>query len=162
MRPRRGLRLAFWLPLLVLLAACASAATPTGPMPTATGGDVRLSADKASYTTRSPIGLTLTNTGHDDYYAIDGRSGCTLVQLQRYDTDKRQWISVDGCAPAGQTHVLLIPAGVREPFTLAPGSSSDSNAWETGLYRVAAAYTTNSDGVSGEHITYSAGFMIHE
>ncbi len=149
------------LPLsLLLVAGCAFGATPTGPVPTATGGDVRLTIDRASYTTHTPVGLTLVNAGHGDYYAVDGRSGCTIVQLQRYDEASNEWLSVDGCTTPSQPHVLLIRAGMREPFTLAPASASDANAWESGLYRVAAAYSANGDGVSGERIAYSAGFTI--
>ena len=150
------------VPLLVLLlSGCALGATPAGPIPTATSGDLRLSTDGGSYGTHTPVGLTLVNGG-GEYYAVDGRSGCTIVQLQRYDAARKEWLSVDGCATPGQPRVLVIHAGMREPFTLAPTSASDANSWESGMYRVAAAYSANSDGVSGERIAYSAGFMIRD
>jgi len=147
---------------LLLVAGCAFGAAPTGPIPTATGGDVRLATDRGSYGTHTPVGLTLVNAGHSDYYAVDGRSGCTIVQLQRYDDQRNEWLSVDGCTTPSQPHVLVIRAGMREPFTLAPASASDANAWESGVYRVAAAFSTNDDGVTGEHIAYSAGFVIQD
>jgi hypothetical protein len=151
------------VPLLVLLlSGCALGATPTGPFPTATSGDLRLSTARGSYGTHTPVGLTLVNGSGGDYYAVDGRSGCTIVQLQRYDAARKDWLSVDGCTTPGQPHVLVIHAGMREPFTLAPTSASDANSWESGVYRVAAAYSANSDGVSGERIAYSAGFMIQD
>lgn len=149
------------LPLtLLLVTGCAFWATPTGPVPTATGGDLRLTTDRGSYGTHTPVGLTLVNASNGDYYAVDGRSGCTIVQLQRYDDQRNEWLSVDGCTTPSQPHILLIRAGMREPFTLAPTSASDTNSWESGLYRVAAAYSANGDGVSGERIAYSAGFTI--
>src|SRR5262249_2879177 len=109
------------VPLLaLLLSGCALGATPTGPIPTATSGDLRPPTAGRSYGTHTPVGLTLVNGSGGDFYAVDGRSGCTIVQLQRYDAGRKEWISVDGCPTPGQPHVLVIHAGMREPFTLAP------------------------------------------
>jgi hypothetical protein len=146
---------------LALLAGCDSGPATGGARPTATGGALNLTTDKRTYAVHDPIGVTVANTGGGDLYARDGRSACTFVQLQRYDTGKAQWVSVDGCSQAETSpRPLVIHGGMSEPFTLAPGSPSDPNAWEPGLYRVGCAYGANPDGSTGEQIAYSAGFTI--
>lgn len=146
---------------VVVLSGCASSAPfPNGRLPAASSQDVTLATDHASYSTRTPIGVTLANSGGTTYYGLDGRSDCTLIQLQRYDSGSARWVSVDGCTPAQTPRALQVPAGAREPFTLTPNSSGDPNAWQIGIYRVAAAYSPNVDAVSGEHVAYSAGFRI--
>ncbi len=146
---------------LVLLAGCAfGAAIPASAIPTATHDDLRLATDHASYGVHTPIGVTLVNVGPSDYYGVDGHSACTLVQVQQYDFDQKQWLAVDGCTPSGQPRALLIPAGAREPFTLAPTSAADANAWQPGLYRLAATYSANGDGVTSARTAYSAGYEV--
>lgn len=161
MRPRTARLFVLLLPLLVLFAGCASGSSfPAAAIPTPSGGDLRLSTDHPTYDVHSPVGVVLLNLGQSDYYATDGRSACTLVQLQQYDPGRRTWLAADGCTPSQQPRPLAIPAGMREPFTLAPGSASDADAWQPGLYRVALTYSANSDGVSGAQSAYSAGFII--
>lgn len=151
------------LSVLLLLPGCAASnSAPVGPLPKASTQDIRLTTDSPSYTTRVPLGVTLTNVAAVTYYALDGRSGCTLVQLQRYDTDHKRWAVVDSCIPSPQPQVLQIPPGAREPFTLAPGSSTDPRGWQPGLYRVAVAFSANADAVSGAILAFSAGFTIQE
>ena len=145
---------------IAALSGCASTNVPSGFRPTATTAQIVVAVDQTAHTTHTPIGVTLANTGTAVYYGLDGRSGCTLIQLQRLDTDSGHWVSVDGCSPTQTARVLEIPALVTEPFTLPPGSSSDPNAWQPGLYRVATAYSPNPDGISGESAAYSAGFRI--
>ena len=57
-------------------------------------------------------------------------------------------------APTASRRALLIP------FTLAPTSSADPNKWDRGLYRVAVAYSANSDATTDGQIAFSAGFTI--
>lgn len=155
-----ALMLNLTLASLVLLCACSASDIPAGAIPTASSGDVQLSADHATYSTDRPVGITLTNGGQTDYYSVDGHSACTILQLQRYDSDQGKWLAVDGCSPSGQPRPLLIPAGTREPFTLAPTSATDPNSWQPGLYRVTLAYSANTDGATGAQSTYSAGFVV--
>jgi hypothetical protein len=149
-----------WMLPLLLLAACSSGQSAAGRMPTATAGEIRLQTDRTSYSTHTPIGVTITNAGAKDYYARDGRSGCTIIQLQRYDDAKGQWNSVFGCPPGPSPRIVIVPKGIGERFTLAPGSSADPNAWQPGTYRIAAAYSANADAATGEQVVYSAGFTI--
>jgi hypothetical protein len=147
--------------LALVLAGCAAAAqSPLGPTPTATSGALRLTTDESAYTLTTPIGVTLTNAGSTDLYALDGRSACAVVQLQRYDSSARNWISVVGCSQAASPRVNRIAAGVSIPFTLAPTSSSDPNKWDHGVYRVAVAYSANPDATTDGQIAFSAGFTI--
>lgn len=100
------------------------------------------------------------NAGGTDVYALDGRSGCAIIQLQRYDASKRQWNSVVGCAQATSSRPDRITAGAAIPFTLAPTSSADPNKWDRGLYRVAVTYSANTDATTDGQIAFSAGFTI--
>jgi hypothetical protein len=104
--------------------------------------------------------VTVTNAGATDVYALDGRSGCAIIQLQRYNSSTRQWNSVVGCTQATSPRPDRISAGIAIPFTLAPTSSADPNKWDRGLYRVAVAYSANTDATTGGQIAFSAGFTI--
>jgi hypothetical protein len=147
--------------LALMLTGCAAAAlSPLGPAPTATSDALRLTTDHTAYALTTPIGVTVTNAGSSDLYALDGRSACAVVQLQRYDSSGRKWISIVGCPQATSPRVNRIAAGVNIPFTLAPTSSSDPNKWDRGVYRVAAAYSANSDATTDGQIAFSAGFTV--
>jgi hypothetical protein len=134
--------------------------SPLGPTPSATTGALRLTTDHSTYALETPIGVTVTNAGGADLYALDGRSGCAIIQLQRYDSSVRQWISVVGCAQATSPRANRITAGAAIPFTLGPSSASDPNKWDRGVYRVAVAYSANPDATTDGQIAFSAGFTI--
>jgi hypothetical protein len=154
-------RLGIGLSLAILLAGCAGGAlNPLGPTPSATAGAIRLTTDHSSYGLATPIGVTVTNAGSTDVYALDGRSGCAIIQLQQYNSSTRKWHSVVGCTQATSPRPDRITAGSATPFTLAPTSSADPNKWDRGLYRVAVAYSANSDAATDGQIAFSAGFTI--
>lgn len=146
---------------LLLLAGCSFGNQQPGPALKASSGPIRLTTDLSSYATGQAIGVTVTNTSKQTYYTLDNRSGCSIVQMQQYNSGKKQWVSVDGCQGYGAPQALEITPNLVEPFTLAPTSSGNGNAWDTGTYRVVLAYSTNPDGTSDETLAYSAGFTIH-
>ena len=147
--------------LALFLAGCAEAAlSPLGPTPSATSGALRLATDHIAYAMTTPIGVTVTNTGGSDLYALDGRSGCAIIQLQRYDSSSGKWNSVVGCSQATSPRVNRIAAGEIVPFTLGPTSSADPNKWDRGLYRVAVAFSANPDATTNGQLAFSAGFTI--
>ncbi|GEM_PF-941377 len=158
-----------WLTLLALLAvallglgslsACSSSPTSAVAVPTATSGDIQITVDRTHYDTHTPVGVTVTNTSSNTYYALTGRSGCTFLQMQEYDTSKKTWVNVFGCATPNPIP-LKISSKLSEPFTLAPNSPNDPNSWDPGLYRVALAYGTQADGSNANLYAYSPGFQI--
>jgi hypothetical protein len=163
----RRSRFAGWLARLgiglaiALLVGCAEGAlSPLGPTPSATSGALRLTTDHSAYGLDTPIGVTVTNAGATDVYALDGRSGCAIIQMQQYNSSTRKWNSVVGCAQATSPRPDRITAGAAIPFTLAPTSSADPNKWDRGLYRVALAYSANTDATTEGQIAFSAGFTI--
>lgn len=165
MRPTPRLWLAvFLLAVVPLVAACASRSAKgvTLAAPTATTGDVTLALDRASFTTHQPIGVTVVNGSKTAWYAKDGLSACTYLQLEWYDGAKKVWTPVDGCTGAVSPQVRLIAPSLSLPFTLAPGNSpADANAWVPGVYRVSLTASASPD-VSGSLATvYSAGFQIN-
>ncbi len=148
------------LVLLVFLAGCQGNAANAGALTKASTGPIRITLDHTAYGVNDPIGVTVSNTSKDLYYAVDGKSACTLLQLQKYDSAKKQWGMVYACTVASPVHSLQIPAGISESFSLAPSSAADENAWQTGAYRVAVVYTSNADGVTDPQTAYSASFAI--
>jgi hypothetical protein len=151
--------------LCLLLALMATGCAEVGrlaPDPTqpASAGDLRLTTDRSAYSLTSPIGVTVTNAGKGDLYALDGRSACAIIQLQRYASATRVWRSLVGCVQAASPRVNRLVAGAAVPFTLAPTSPSDPNRWEGGLYRVAVAYSADPDGSTDAQIAFSQGFSI--
>lgn len=157
-----------WLTLSALtllvaagLAACSSGNATAIALPTATTGSVQVAVDRTSYTVSQAIGVTVSNTANKtDYYAMTGKSVCTYLQLEEYNASKKTWVLVDGCQTTDQSHALLIRHASSLPYTFAPGSSANENQWETGTYRVALTYATDSAVSSNILTAYSAGFTI--
>jgi len=162
--PRMAWRLALTCGLLatLALASACNAKTPSTIIPTATPGAIQLTTDLASYSVSQAIGVMVANTSKStSYYTQDGRSNCSIVQLDQYVGGKTPWVAVDPCASINPPQTLQLSPGIQEPFTLAPTSTSSPNAWAAGEYRVEISYTTQKDGVSQIVIAYSTGFTIH-
>jgi hypothetical protein len=67
---------------------------------------------------------------------------------------------MDACSTHATAQVFAIAKGSRQPFTLAPNSSADPNAWATGLYRVIVTYSAQTDGVTTPQQAHCAAFNI--
>ncbi len=129
-------------------------------LPTATKATVVITMQNPEFETTEPLGILVKNTGSADVYALDGLSACTVLQLQQYDSDKKTWVAAARCRETVQPRVLVIRAGMSEPFTLAPSSPGDPNAWDSGTYRIALTFTTHPDGKAAAQTAYSPGFTI--
>lgn len=153
-----------WLILaatLLLFSACAttSASHPiTGAV--ATTGPVTVTTNLSAYTTSDAIGATVTNNSKTAYFTQNGKSACTVVQLERFDATTGKWGRVDGCGNAQPTQTLTIAESTSVPYTLAPTSPSDVNAWQAGTYRIAVAYSTQADGITNPQEAHSAAFTV--
>lgn len=146
---------------LLLLVGCSGKSTGQIAPPTATPGDISVAVDRASYTHSQPVGVTVANKSKTNYYAKNGLSACTYLQLEFYDTTKKAWLGVDGCTVVTAPHMLLLAPSSSLPYTLAPGdSSNDPNSWVPGVYRISLRYTTSSDGSGAVTVAYSAGFNV--
>ena len=150
----------FSLVVLILLAGCQANSKNAVAAAKATTGPVRIVLDHSAYGVSDPIGVTVSNVSKDLYYTIDGKSACTMLELQQYDSAKKQWAMVSGCTIAEPLNALQMPAGISEPFSLTPGSSSNEDAWQSGTYRVAVLYSANPDGKTDAQTAYSATFAI--
>ena len=150
------------LMVAALTSACSSKVLTTAKTPTATPGDIQLTTDLSSYSVSQAIGVTVTNgSSGTTYYTRDGRSNCSIVQLDQYVGGKTPWVAVDLCTSINPPQVLQLSGGLQEPFSLSPTSKNDPNAWDAGEYRVELSYTTQQDGVTHASVAYSAGFTIH-
>jgi hypothetical protein len=145
--------------VFVLLTGCKSHGS-LDTLPTATSETVQLALQNAKFGTTEPLGILVTNTGKTEVYAIDGQAACTILGLQVYSSQQNAWTSVDVCHDNAQPHVVVIRAGMSEPFTLPPMSTNDSNAWASGTYRVALTYSAALDGKTASKVAYSQAFII--
>lgn len=145
--------------MLSILAGCKVRSSNIA-LPTATKATVVITMENLEYETSEPLGILVKNAGSADVYALDGLSACTMLQLQQYDSDKKVWVATDRCRETVQPRALVIRAGMSEPFTLAPTSSGDPNAWDSGTYRIALTFTTHADGKTAAQTAYSPGFTI--
>lgn len=145
---------------LILFAGCQSN-SPSGAANTkATTGPVQVTLDHTAYGVNDPFGVTVSNTSKSVYYSLDGKSACTILELQQYNATKRQWEITTPCTVASPIHSLQVPSGIAEPFSLAPGSPSDENSWQRGTYRIAVVYSDNADGKTGAQTAYSTAFVV--
>lgn len=159
-----------WLVLLVALAVAASLTACNSPvkankvqLPAPSTGTIQLTVDHSVYTSTQPIGVTVTNTtAKTTYYAVTGRSACTFLQLQEYNSKQGTWISVYGCSNVDTPVVRSIPPAASTPYTLAPGvaPASTPNVWETGIFRIALQYSEQIDGITSSQVAFSQGFQI--
>lgn len=145
--------------IIGMLAGCKLRPSNTA-QPTATKTAVTISLEDTQFKVSEPLGVLIKNTGSTNVYALDGRASCTILELQQYDSQKKAWVAVDRCRDTVQPHVLIIPAGMSEAFTLAPGSAGDPNSWESGTYRIAVSFSTQPDGKTAAQVAYSQGFTI--
>jgi hypothetical protein len=151
----------FLLGTLFILAACTGRAAGVPPAPTASDDDITLTLDHTSYTTHQPFGITVTNNSKISYYARDGLSGCTYLQLEWYDPGKKAWVPVFGCSSVNPPQARPLAPASSLPFTLAPGDApNDTNSWVAGLYRVSLRYGSAADGSGTLKTAYSAGFQV--
>ncbi len=143
------------------LAACAGGAGGTPPPGTAaTTGPITVSTNLSAYTINDAIGVNIVNASKTDYFAVNGKSACVVIQLERYNPTKGVWEPVDLCPSQNTTQAYMIAKNSQQQFTLAPMSSADTNAWTTGLYRVILIYSSNSDGLTDPQQARCAAFNI--
>lgn len=146
---------------VTLLAACGGGTGSKPPVATAaTAGPVTITTNLSAYSVSDAIGVTVINNSSTDYFAISGKSACIIVQLERYNTTKGVWETVDPCPSQGTAQTFAIAKNSQQQFTLAPTSSTNSNAWVAGLYRVAVTYSASEDGVSNAQQAWCAAFNI--
>jgi hypothetical protein len=141
------------------LSACSAGPGGAAPLPTATAGAIQIAVNQKQLAAHDPIGVTITNTSDKTYFAVDGRSACTFLQLQEFNSAKKAWVNVVGCTNVNPTPLEISPR-LTEPFTLAPTSTSDPNAWDPGTYRIVLAYGTNAAGSDTSTFAFSSGFTI--
>src|SRR5262249_39231609 len=72
---------------LVVLAACSQFDANGKSLPTPTVGAIVITLDRGGYTSSQPIGVNVNNASKQNVYALDGRSGCTFLQLEIFNAD---------------------------------------------------------------------------
>jgi hypothetical protein len=161
-RSQRPLVLASMLLVaLTALAACAQSSAKATTLPTPTTGAIEISIDRPSYTAAQPIGVSIANNDKQGVYALNGRTGCTFLQLELYNPTKKTWSPTAPCGTVDPVRALLIPSGAHEPFTLPPGNNSaDANSWVPGTYRISLRYGTKPDASGDVQVAYSSAFQI--
>src|SRR5258705_9399599 len=83
LEPQRWLAVvALGVVVLAGAVACASGNNTTVTIPAATGGDITLTVGRTSYMPSIPGGGTMKNVSKKSYYALDGPTARTFLQLQ--------------------------------------------------------------------------------
>jgi hypothetical protein len=141
------------------LSACSDGSGRVVRLPTATAGAIQIAVSRTQFASHDPVGVTVTNTSDHTYYAVDGRSGCTYLQLQEFNSAKNAWVNVVGCTDFNPSPLEISPR-LAEPFTFAPTSTSDPNSWDPGTYRIVLMYGDSADGSNASTIAFSPGFTI--
>lgn len=152
-----------WILCSLFVLAMAAGCKSNGPAiaePTATKSALEITLQNAKLGVSQPLGILIKNAGSTNVYALDGQASCTILQIQRYDEQKKKWGAIGRCRDVLPPTVLVIRAGMSESFTLSPGSAVDPNAWAPGIYRIAVSFSTHPDGKSGAQVAYSHGFTI--
>jgi hypothetical protein len=114
----------------------------------ASGPDVRVTTDKASYCLEEAIGVSIANRLDQPVFATSGQSYCTIVSLQRQQGD--DWTMIGSCIAGAPPANISIAANAVLSFSLKPGRY-DYEALEAGNYRISFTYGIGSiEGPRGE------------
>ena len=151
-RPHPWLKLSSLVALAAILAlgslaACSGTSVMSKLLPTATAGDIKILVSQTQFNVSDPVGVTVTNTSNQTFYAVNGRPAAPSCSCKSRIPAKNSWVSVSGCPAASPTPLAITPQ-LSEPFTLARTSPSNENAWDPGTYRVALLYSASSNGSS--------------
>jgi hypothetical protein len=136
-------QLAYLSCLLFLLAACGQASqgsshsTPTSP-PTQSGGPVSISTDHSQYAADQAINVTVHNGLSAPLYALDTRSGCSILQLEMQVAGKWQTSSRFRCLLGRRAALVTIDAGKTYAATINP---TGGGSFPAGTYRFVLNYT---------------------
>lgn len=141
--------------LLWLLASCGNGyganGGGTGNGGTESTGPVRIATDHSVYKPTDAIAVSVLNTLSQPIYALDTRSGCSILDLQMQVNGQWQAATVARC-PLGRPAMIVTIASqnrytvtIRSTFGM-PGTSGVT--FPTGTYRLLLTYSTTSDGRS--------------
>lgn len=149
------------LALPLVLGACADGSGgKANALPTAVPGDIAITFSRPTFRQDEPIGIVISNKGQGTFYVLDGRSSCSIAQLQQYDASKKTWKLVNRCTQPVTAKANLLPPGLNEPVTLAPGNAPGDSLWDSGTYRIALDLSGQPDGQGKITTVYSAGFLV--
>jgi hypothetical protein len=121
---------------------------------------VRIAPDRLEYGESDQITAIITNSSDTPIQIFDGRSYCTIVQLQRQESN--QWAQVAGCPLARPSQPVIIGVGETRQVMLPPMTDVPASK-EAGVYRLALTLTSlNKEGKPvGDTITItSAPFRV--
>lgn len=153
------------------LGACRVASPPAAFTPTMhasatpalgiTSGPVAVAVDKPHYAPDETIVASIHNGLSMPIFARDERSGCTLVNLERWVSTSWQ-IQAPCVNMQPAPHVVRLAPDAVLAQQLAPILSDASNGpWPKGTYRIAFAYVTGANQPLGQStVIYSASFTI--
>jgi hypothetical protein len=124
-----------------------------------TGNLVTLRPDKSSYNASEPITAIINNNAQQAITALDLKSYCTIVKLQRQAGDR--WVDVGQCFLRRAPFPVTLGAGETTRVVLMPNGNS-SSAREPGVYRLVLEYTFGSSnpGTADQLTAVSSLFRV--
>ena len=146
------------------LGACRVATPPATLTPTpslVSSGGVTVALEKPQYAPSDTIVATIHNGLATPIFARDGRSDCTLLDLERRVNEA--WQIQAACVNMQPVrHIAQVAHGAILTQQLAPSlSDSSTESWPPGTYRLAFAYVTSVDQPFGQStVIFSATFTV--
>jgi hypothetical protein len=146
------------------LGACRVASPPAALTPTpsaVSSGLVVVAVENPQYAPDDTIVATIHNGLATSIFARDGRSDCTVVDLERWVDNS--WQIQAPCVNMQPTpHVVQVaPDAVLSQPLASSLSDATGGSWPPGTYRLAFAYVTSVDQPFGQStVIFSAAFTI--
>ncbi|GCE28930.1 hypothetical protein KDA_44140 [Dictyobacter alpinus] len=127
---------------------------------------IKLALDKAGYSTKDPINVTISNNMKDTIYLSATGTSCSMIQLEMLVNGN--WQPQGRCINVHAAPLVPLNTGKSINQKLQPQTGpmptkrTDTSVWQPGTYRATLNFsgTVDPDTVGGKNIVVSATFTI--
>ena len=130
----------------LFLIVCARGAGNGGASPSASGGPIRVTTNRANYAPNDAIAVTVRNTLSTAIYAVDTQASCSILALDYLVNGVWQPSQVAQCPQKRPARPVKIDAGATYTATITAGYPGlQQLPFPAGSYRLVLNYTTSPD-----------------
>ena len=130
----------------LFLIGCARGAGNIGASPSASGGSIRITTNRADYAPDDAIAVTVRNTLSTAIYAPDTQASCSILSLHYLVNGVWQPSQVAPCPLKRPARLVKIDAGATYTATITAGYPGlQQIPFPAGSYRLLLTYTTSPD-----------------
>ena len=120
--------------------------------PSAGGGSIRVTTNRADYAPNDAIAVTVRNTLSTAIYAVDTQASCSILALDYLVNGVWQPSQVAQCPQKRPARSVKIDAGATYTATITAGYPGlQQLPFPAGSYRLVLTYTTSPDAFSSPH-----------